>query len=126
MNPTAPAPWLHVILFEPEIPPNTGNIMRLCANTGGVLHLVHPLGFALDEKKLRRAGMDYREWARVIEHAITTDDPQLRYPVSWGGAEMAALHDRIDDADWIGLGAIEDDADYIARFNEIFGVDIST
>jgi NAD(P)-dependent dehydrogenase (short-subunit alcohol dehydrogenase family) len=66
------------------------------------------------------------EVARVIEHAITTDEPQLRYPVSWGGAEMAALHDRIDDADWIGLGAIEDDADYITRFNEIFGVDIST
>jgi NAD(P)-dependent dehydrogenase (short-subunit alcohol dehydrogenase family) len=66
------------------------------------------------------------EVGRVIEHAITTDDPRLRYPVSWGGAEMAALHDRIDDADWIGLGAIEDDADYITRFNEIFGVDIST
>jgi len=66
------------------------------------------------------------EVGRVIEHAITTDDPQLRYPVSWAGAEMAALHDRIDDADWIGLGAIEDDVDYIDRFREIFGVDIST
>jgi len=66
------------------------------------------------------------EVGRVIERAITTDDPQLRYPVSWGGTEMAALHDRIDDADWIGLGTIEDDADYITRFNEIFGVDIAT
>jgi NAD(P)-dependent dehydrogenase (short-subunit alcohol dehydrogenase family) len=66
------------------------------------------------------------EVGRVIERAITTDDPQLRYPVSWGGIEMAALHDRIDDADWIGLGMIEDDADYVARFNEIFGVDIAT
>lgn len=66
------------------------------------------------------------EVAKVIEHAITTDDPSLRYPVSWAGAEMAALHDRIDDADWIGLGAIDDDAEYVARFGEIFGFDIST
>lgn len=61
-------PWLNVILFEPEIPPNTGNVMRLCSNTGAALHLVHPLGFKLDEKRLRRAGLDYREWARVHEH----------------------------------------------------------
>lgn len=58
----------HVVLFEPEIPPNTGNIIRLCANTGSMLHLIHPLGFALEEKKLRRAGLDYREWATVEEH----------------------------------------------------------
>ncbi|MCK5919200.1 MAG: tRNA (uridine(34)/cytosine(34)/5-carboxymethylaminomethyluridine(34)-2'-O)-methyltransferase TrmL [Cocleimonas sp.] len=57
-----------IALFEPEIPPNTGNIMRLCANTGSVLHLIHPLGFDLDEKKLRRAGMDYRDLAVVKEH----------------------------------------------------------
>jgi NAD(P)-dependent dehydrogenase (short-subunit alcohol dehydrogenase family) len=66
------------------------------------------------------------EVGKVIEHAITTDDPKLRYPVSWAGPEMAALHDRVDDADWIALGAIEDDADYNARFGEIFGVDITT
>jgi len=59
----------HVILFEPEIPPNTGNIIRLCANTGAELHLVHPLGFAMEDRQLRRAGLDYREWARVREHA---------------------------------------------------------
>ena len=59
----------HVILLEPEIPPNTGNIIRLCANAGCALHLVHPLGFTLDERRLRRAGLDYREWARVREHA---------------------------------------------------------
>jgi tRNA (cytidine/uridine-2'-O-)-methyltransferase len=58
----------HIVLFEPEIPPNTGNIIRLCANTGSMLHLIHPLGFALDEKRLRRAGLDYREWASVQEH----------------------------------------------------------
>jgi NAD(P)-dependent dehydrogenase (short-subunit alcohol dehydrogenase family) len=65
------------------------------------------------------------EVAEVIHHAITTDEPRLRYPVSWCGPEMAALHDRIDDADWIGLGAIEDDDEYNRRFAEIFGVDIS-
>jgi len=57
-----------VILFEPEIPPNTGNIIRLCANTGTMLHLIRPLGFALDDKKLRRAGLDYREFADVQVH----------------------------------------------------------
>ena len=59
----------HVVLYQPEIPPNTGNIIRLCANTGSALHLIHPLGFELDERKLRRAGLDYREWAVVREHA---------------------------------------------------------
>lgn len=54
---------LHIVLFEPEIPPNTGNIMRLAANTGCKLHLIEPLGFELDDKQLRRAGLDYREWA---------------------------------------------------------------
>lgn len=58
----------HIALYEPEIPPNTGNIMRLCANTGCYLHLIHPLGFDLDEKKLRRAGMDYRDMACIKEH----------------------------------------------------------
>jgi len=57
-----------IALYEPEIPPNTGNIMRLCANTGCTLHLIHPLGFQLDEKKLKRAGMDYRDMATIIEH----------------------------------------------------------
>lgn len=59
----------HVVLYQPEIPPNTGNIIRLCANTGSVLHLVGPLGFDLDDRKLRRAGLDYREWATLREHA---------------------------------------------------------
>ena len=58
----------HLILYEPEIPPNTGNVIRLCANTGVSLHLVEPLGFDLEEKKLRRAGLDYREFARVCTH----------------------------------------------------------
>ena len=58
----------HVVLYEPEIPPNTGNIIRLCANTGFDLHLIAPLGFDMEEKRLRRAGLDYREWARVRQH----------------------------------------------------------
>ena len=63
----------HIVLFEPEIPPNTGNVMRLCANTGMQLHLIHPLGFVLDDKKLRRAGMDYRDTATVTEHDSLED-----------------------------------------------------
>lgn len=60
---------LDIILFQPEIPPNTGNIVRLCANTGYRLHLIEPLGFDLEEKKVRRAGLDYREFASVKRHA---------------------------------------------------------
>jgi tRNA (cytidine/uridine-2'-O-)-methyltransferase len=59
---------VHVVLFQPEIPPNTGNVIRLCANTGAALHLIRPLGFDLDDKKLRRAGLDYHEFARVAVH----------------------------------------------------------
>jgi len=64
---------LAVILFEPEIPPNTGNIIRLCANAGASLHLVEPLGFSLDEKALRRAGMDYGELANVTIYPNLAD-----------------------------------------------------
>ena len=58
----------NVILYEPEIPPNAGNIIRLCANMGCNLHFIHPLGFRLDDKKLRRAGLDYHEWIEIEEH----------------------------------------------------------
>ncbi len=60
---------LDVVLYRPEIPPNTGNVIRLCANTGARLHLVEPLGFPLDDKQLRRAGLDYREFATLRVHA---------------------------------------------------------
>ncbi len=60
---------LDIVLFEPEIPPNTGNIIRLCANTGFRLHLIEPLGFDWDDKRLRRAGLDYSEFADVKRHA---------------------------------------------------------
>ena len=60
---------LHVVLYQPEIPPNTGNVIRLCANTGAELHLIEPLGFELDDAKLRRAGLDYHEFTRLRTHA---------------------------------------------------------
>lgn len=64
----SPRPMFHVVLFQPEIPPNTGNIIRLCANAGCQLHLIEPLGFELDDKRLRRAGLDYHEYATVKRH----------------------------------------------------------
>ena len=64
---------LHVVLVHPEIPPNTGNVIRLCANTGAQLHLIVPLGFTLDDTRLRRAGLDYHEWADVRVHASLQD-----------------------------------------------------
>lgn len=63
----------HIVLFEPEIPANTGNIIRLCANAGMQLHLIKPLGFDLDDKKLRRAGLDYHEWVAVQLHESLPD-----------------------------------------------------
>lgn len=64
---------VHVGLYEPEIPPNTGNIIRLCANTGAGLHLVEPLAFDIDDKRLRRAGLDYHEWTNMKVHASYGD-----------------------------------------------------
>lgn len=64
---------LHIVLFEPEIPPNTGNIIRLAANTQCQLHLIEPLGFQLDDKRLRRAGLDYQEWADLKRHSSFED-----------------------------------------------------
>ncbi|MCK5479684.1 MAG: tRNA (uridine(34)/cytosine(34)/5-carboxymethylaminomethyluridine(34)-2'-O)-methyltransferase TrmL, partial [Gammaproteobacteria bacterium] len=75
----------HVVLYQPEIPPNTGNIIRLCANTGSALHLIHPLGFEIDDRKLRRAGLDYREFASIREHASLQDFQETVKPLRlWG------------------------------------------
>lgn len=63
----------NIVLYQPEIPPNTGNIIRLCANTGCALHLIKPLGFELEDKQCRRAGLDYHEWAAVTVHDNLTD-----------------------------------------------------
>ncbi|NKB81818.1 MAG: tRNA (uridine(34)/cytosine(34)/5-carboxymethylaminomethyluridine(34)-2'-O)-methyltransferase TrmL [Nitrospirales bacterium] len=71
---------LDVVLYQPEIPPNTGNIIRLCANTGFALHLIQPLGFELDDKRARRAGLDYHELARVEVHAHLQDYLNARQP----------------------------------------------
>ena len=63
----------HVVLYQPEIPPNTGNVIRLCANTGAQLHLIRPLGFELDDARLRRAGLDYHEYAQMKVHECFED-----------------------------------------------------
>ena len=63
----------NIVLYQPEIPPNTGNIIRLCANTGCFLHLIEPLGFTLEDKQLRRAGLDYHEWADIKTYKTIND-----------------------------------------------------
>jgi tRNA (cytidine/uridine-2'-O-)-methyltransferase len=73
----------NVVLFQPEIPPNTGNVVRLCANTGTTLHLVKPLGFSLAEPLLRRAGMDYAEFAAVAVHETWQDCRQALAAQRW-------------------------------------------
>lgn len=83
---------LNIILYQPEIPPNTGNIIRLCANTGYQLHLIEPLGFELDDKKLRRAGLDYAEFAQVkvwesLEACIQANDFNKVYACSTKGTQ---------------------------------------
>ncbi len=93
---------IHVVLYEPEIPPNTGNIIRLCANTGAQLHLIHPLGFKLDDARLLRAGLDYHEWADVHEHKslntfIETIKPEKLYAISTRGKTLYAEAEYPDD-----------------------------
>lgn len=88
----------NIVLFEPEIPPNTGNIIRLCANTGCHMHLIEPLGFVLDDKRLRRAGLDYGEWKDVKTHAnwetfISIEQPQQLWAISTKGTRW---HSEID------------------------------
>ncbi len=69
---------LNIVLYEPEIPPNTGNIIRLCANTGFRLHIIEPMGFAWDDKRLRRAGLDYHEFTAVTRHHDFSRVPRSR------------------------------------------------
>ena len=98
----------HLILYQPEIPPNTGNVIRLCANVGAALHLIHPLGFRMEDARLRRAGLDYHELANVREHANLADclaatRPGRVYALTTRGA--ARLHDarfRAGDAFLLG------------------------
>jgi tRNA (cytidine/uridine-2'-O-)-methyltransferase len=92
-----------IVLFEPEIPPNTGNVIRLCANTGAELHLVRPLGFDLDRRSLRRAGLDYRWMARVHVHAdFGACEQALRaapLPLRWCAIETGGSR-RYDQVDY--------------------------
>lgn len=94
-----------VVLFQPEIPPNSGNIIRLCANTGAALHLVHPLGFTLDDRHLRRAGLDYAEAARISHHDSLHDFLDHERPgrlfafTTRGGVDHCAV-------DWRGTDAM--------------------
>lgn len=80
---------LNIVLIEPEIPPNTGNIIRLCANTGFALHLVEPLAFTLDDKRMRRAGLDYHEWQPLRVHA---DWPSCRNALGVGRLLAFSTH----------------------------------
>ncbi len=82
---------LNLVLYQPEIPPNTGNIIRLCANTGVRLQLIRPLGFELDDKRLRRAGLDYGEWKDIKVHDsweafLATEQPKNLYGITTKGA----------------------------------------
>jgi tRNA (cytidine/uridine-2'-O-)-methyltransferase len=98
----------HIILYQPEIPPNTGNIIRLCANTGTTLHLIHPLGFDLNEKSLRRAGLDYREMVDVheyttLEECLERIRPARVYACSTKGRQSYAAA-RFDAGDALLFG----------------------
>jgi tRNA (cytidine/uridine-2'-O-)-methyltransferase len=74
---------MHVVLYQPEIPPNTGNIIRICANTGAALHLIRPLGFDWDDKRMRRAGLDYHDFTQVILHDSLEACEQLLSKSRW-------------------------------------------
>ena len=100
----------HIVLVEPEIPPNTGNIIRLAANTGARLHLVSPLGFELDDRQLRRAGLDYREFAAIKVHAsfealISNEKPpaERMFAFTTRGARLIADVEFAPD-DWFIFG----------------------
>lgn len=85
----------HIVLFEPEIPPNTGNIIRLCANSGAQLHLIKPLGFSPTDSKLKRAGLDYHDWTSVHQHESLdafkeTVQPQRLFAISTRGTRNYA------------------------------------
>lgn len=86
-------PICNIVLFEPEIPPNTGNIIRLAANTGCAIHIIEPTGFELDDKRLRRAGLDYGEWKDMKVHNnwasfINTETPERLFAISTKGTRF--------------------------------------
>jgi tRNA (cytidine/uridine-2'-O-)-methyltransferase len=85
-----------IVLYQPEIPPNTGNIMRLCVNTGMRLHLIQPLGFELSDKQCRRAGLDYREWAEVRQYRDWLDFTNSIQPARVLAASTRGRHNYAD------------------------------
>jgi tRNA (cytidine/uridine-2'-O-)-methyltransferase len=101
----------HIVLVAPEIPPNTGNVIRLCANTGCHLHLVEPLGFSMEDKQLRRAGLDYHEYAAIQRHASWDDflaseqpDPTRRFALTTRGSH-SLFEARFQPGDWLVFGS---------------------
>jgi tRNA (cytidine/uridine-2'-O-)-methyltransferase len=105
------ASMFNIVLVEPEIPPNTGNVIRLAANTGCRLHLVEPLGFSMEDKQMRRAGLDYHEYATVLRHAdwltfLTTQQPppdRLFAMTTQGASNLFDMH--FLPGDWLVFGA---------------------
>lgn len=101
----------HIVLIEPEIPPNTGNVIRLSANTGCTLHLIEPLGFSMDDKHMRRAGLDYHEYAELRRHAdwpafLQTEapDPQRMFAFTTRGSH-SVFDNRFQAGDWLVFGS---------------------
>lgn len=104
----------HVVLVTPQIPPNTGNVIRLCANTGAHLHLIEPLGFSMDDKQMRRAGLDYHEYASVQRHASwqtflesTRPDRTRMFALTTRG-RTDAFSVRFQPGDWLVFGSETD------------------
>ena len=101
----------HIVLVEPEIPPNTGNVIRLAANTGCALHLIEPLGFSMDDKHMRRAGLDYHEYAQVKRHAdwatfLATEKPDASrmFALTTKGTRFVQ-ETQFQAGDWLVFGA---------------------
>ena len=101
----------HIVLVEPEIPPNTGNVIRLAANTGCTLHLVEPLGFSMEDRLMRRAGLDYHEWAEVRRHAnwaafVQAEQPAPTRMFALTTQGTRAVHAvAFEPGDWLVFGA---------------------
>lgn len=101
----------HIVLVEPEIPPNTGNIIRLAANTGCTLHLIEPLGFSMDDKHMRRAGLDYHEYATLRKHSdwatfMATEQPPSERLFALTTKGIGKVYStRFQEGDWLVFGA---------------------
>jgi tRNA (cytidine/uridine-2'-O-)-methyltransferase len=101
----------HIVLVEPEIPPNTGNVIRLAANTACTLHLIEPLGFSMDDKHMRRAGLDYHEYATLKHHAswqafLDAENPAPERLFALTTRATQAVHDvRFAPGDWLVFGS---------------------